>query len=127
MLRHALALACLLPAVAQAEGIAIELNSLEPQDTACRLVFTARSDAGVDGLVLETALFDESGAVVMLTLFDFVDLPAGGLRVRQFDLPAQNCDGIGRILFNGIDSCEGAGCADALSVTSRIADVEVLG
>ncbi len=127
MLRHAIALACLLPSLASAEDIAIELNSLAPKDAACRLIFTAKSDAGVEGLVLETALFDARGAVMMLTLFDFLDLPAGSLRVRQFDLAGQSCDGIGRILFNGIDSCNGAGCADALSFTSRIENLEVLG
>ncbi|MEJ6404829.1 hypothetical protein [Yoonia sp. 2307UL14-13] len=122
-----LAIACLLPGFALADGVTIELNSLQPQDDACRFVFTAQSASGVDGLVLETALFDTSGAVMMLTLFDFIDLPAGNLRVRQFDIAGQPCTEVGRILFNGVDSCEGVGCGEPLSVVSRVDSVEVLG
>lgn len=127
MRRLALAAVCLIPAIAHAEGIAIELNSLEPHDATCRLVFTAKASGSIDGLVLETVLFDKDGAVMLLTLFDFADLPADRLRVRQFDLAGQTCDGIGRILFNGVDSCDGAGCTDALSLTSRIAELGVQG
>ena len=127
MRKTLLAMACLLPGAAFAEGVRIELNSLETQETSCRMVFTAQSDAGVEGLVLETALFDTSGAVLLLTLFDFVDLPPGHLRVRQFDIADQPCNAVGRILFNGIDTCTGAGCDAALSVTSRVDSVEVLG
>ena len=127
MIKTFLAVACLLPCIAFAEGVRIELNSLTTHDMSCRMVFTAQSEAGVEGLVLETALFDTSGAVILFTLFDFVDLPAGNLRVRQFDIAAQSCDAIGRVLFNGIDSCEGVGCAMPLSVNSRVETVEVLG
>ena len=127
MIRNLLASFCFLPAVAAAESMTIELNSIAEQENACRLVFTAQSEAGVDGLVLETALFDTSGAVLMLTLFDFIDLPAGNLRVRQFDIAGQPCSEVGRILFNGIESCEGAGCTAPLSVVSRVENMEVLG
>lgn len=127
MIRSLIASLCFLPAVAAADGMTIELNSMSEQENACRLVFTAQSEMGVDGLVLETALFDSSGAVLMLTLFDFIDLPAGNLRVRQFDIAGQPCSEVGRILFNGIESCDGPGCAALLSVVSRVETVEVLG
>ncbi len=72
-------------------------------------------------------LFAPSGAVNLLTLFDFRDLPAGKLRVRQFDIPETNCSSIGRVLFNDIDSCAGAGCDGGLKAISRVKEIEVLG
>ncbi|MEJ8560495.1 hypothetical protein QTO30_04120 [Yoonia sp. GPGPB17] len=127
MIRNLAAAIFMLPVAATADGMKIELNGVSVQEGACRLVFTAESDAGVEGLVLETALFDTSGAVLLLTLFDFVDLPAGNLRVRQFDIADQPCAEVGRILFNGIESCAGMGCDAPLSVASRVEAVEVLG
>lgn len=118
---------CLLPSFGFADGINIELNGVEPRDDTCRMVFTAQSTSGVEGLIVETAIFNTSGAVLMLTLFDFVDLPAGSLRVRQFDIAGQSCADVARVLFNGIDSCQGADCTAALSVGSKVDSVEVLG
>lgn len=119
-----LLMATALPVVA--DGIAIELNAMQTQEASCRLVFTARSEAGVEDLVLETAILDNAGGVVLLTLFDFMKLPAGSLRVRQFDLGDTACDDLSMLLFNGIDSCSGPGCASGLSAASRVETLEVL-
>jgi hypothetical protein len=113
---------------AEAPLATIELNTLEQVETACRMTFTAQAAETIDQLVAETVLFDTSGAVKLLTLFDFRSLPGGKVRVRQFDIPATDCDALGRILFNGVDTCTGANCADKdLSVGSRMETVEVLG
>lgn len=127
MFRTIVFVLCFLPTFGLADGVSIELNGVETRDDACRMVFTAQSTSGVEGLVVETAIFDTSGAVLMLTLFDFIDLPAGGLRVRQFDIAGHVCTDVNRVLFNGIDSCEGHDCAAALSVGSKVDAVEVLG
>lgn len=118
-----------LPAMAQDQvaPISLELNTLTQLDGACRMVFTAQAAAPVDQLVAETVLFDAAGAVSLLTLFDFRDLPASKVRVRQFDIPAAQCDQISRVLFNGLESCSGAGCAAGVAPVSRIDAVEVLG
>ncbi|MEM1234520.1 MAG: hypothetical protein AAGH70_10365 [Pseudomonadota bacterium] len=125
-MRHLIAALCLIPTIAVAEGVEIELNAVEGRDAACRMVFTARSEAGVDGYVLETAIFDSGGGVALLTLFDFMELPAGSLRVRQFDIPEQSCDGLGTLLFNGVDACSGPGCEGGLKASSRVEGMEVL-
>ena len=64
--------------------IAVELNDAVPQDGACRLVFTARNGlAGdIDRLVYEAVVFDAEGAVRLITLLDFLDLPQGRLPGR---------------------------------------------
>jgi hypothetical protein len=120
----------LAPAQAQEAraSVRLDLNTVSQLDGACRMTFTGRADPGVEALVVETVLFDTSGGVSLMTLFDFGSLPAQKTRVRQFDLPNTQCGSVGQVLFNGIDSCTGAGCAaGALSVGSRIAQIEVLG
>ncbi len=125
----AMALCLGLPAVAQDQPapISLELNTLTQLEGACRMVFTAQAAAPVEQLVAETVLFDAAGSVTLLTLFDFRDLPATKVRVRQFDIPAAQCNGISRVLFNGLESCSGAGCASGLAPASRVDGVEVLG
>lgn len=104
----------------------LELNTVTQSGEDCRMVFTAQAPHALDALVVETVLFDAKGGVSLLTLFDFDSLPAAGLRVRQFDIPATQCGGISRVLFNGVTQCEGAGCAAPLAVGSRIDAIEVL-
>ncbi|MCG7624177.1 hypothetical protein [Epibacterium sp. Ofav1-8] len=113
-------------------GVQIELNALQDQGGACRLSFLATNarNTDIEEAVYEIVLFDRSGGVMMLTLFDFRDLPAGRPRVRQFDLPETACADVGRVLLNGASRCQSAGestiCEEALSLSSRT-DVELLG
>ncbi len=141
---HHLALAVLIagatPAVVLAQSaedapsrLFLELNSVQDVGGACRLTFLARNGTGVaiDRAVFETVIFDTSGGVVSLSLFDFRDLPADRPRVRQFELPEMTCEAVGQALINGASSCVVGGaesrvCDDALSLGSRIA-VELLG
>lgn len=106
-------------------GIAIELSAAEPADGACKLSFVVRNGhkADIGKAVYETVLFDDQGQVARLTLLDFQDLPAGRLRVRQFQFP-HTCEGISRVLINGADTCTGDGlpddaCSRGLVLSSR--------
>lgn len=114
-------------------GLKIELNSATDTDGACRISFVVENALGADlsEAVFETVLFDTAGSVERLTLFDMRDLPDGRPRVRQFQIDGIACDGIGRILFNGVQACTGEGlddgaCMDGLGLTSRT-EIEVLG
>ncbi len=111
----------------------LELNAVQDVGGACRLTFLARNETGVaiEQAVFETVIFDTSGGVVSLSLFNFRDLPAGRPRVRQFELSAMACDTVGQALINGANSCvvdgaESGICDGALSLSSRLA-VELLG
>ncbi len=111
----------------------LELNNLEDIDGVCRLTFVARNETGtaIDRAVFETVIFNVSGSVTNLSLFDFRDLPADGTRVRQFDLPETACNDIGQTLINGANSCvvegvENTVCKESLSLSSRLS-VELLG
>ena len=126
------------PALAQSgvtepPKLSIELNATQDVDGACRLTFVARNGTGtpIGRAVFETVIFDTSGGVERLSLFDFRDLPADRPRVRQFDLPRISCDAIGQTLINGANTClvdgsESDVCDAMLSLSSRI-PVELLG
>ncbi len=133
-----LASAAATPALSQsgdatAPQLAVELNATQDVDGACRLTFVARNETGasIDKAVFETVIFDASGGVALLSLFDFRELPEGRPRVRQFDLAGMGCDTIGQTLINGANTClvdgaESEVCDAALSLSSRIS-VELLG
>ena len=113
--------------------VAIELNTVSDGEGNCTLTFmvTNGHSVGIDKLVFETVLFDAVGAVDRLTLFDFGALPMGRPRARQFAVPNLACERLGRVLFNGLHTCEATGlearaCADGLVPTSRV-EIEELG
>ena len=143
LFRHiafAVLLAGAVPAVVLAQSaentssrLFLELNAVQDVGGACRLTFLARNGTGqtIDQAVFETVIFDKSGGVVSLSLFDFRDLPADRPRVRQFELPEMACDTVGQALINGANSCvvdgaESGVCDEALSLGSRLS-VELLG
>jgi hypothetical protein len=105
----------------------VELNALEAQDGACRLIFVAENPgADLDALVLEAVLFDTAGRVAALTLLDFRDLPAGRMRVRSFDMAGLDCAALDRLLINDIATCEPTGgCANGIEAATRT-DIELL-
>ncbi len=119
---------------APAPALSVELNGAETVETACRLTFLVQNGLGTDltQLALETVILTTDGIVERLTLFDFRDLPADRPRVRQFDLAGLTCDGIGKVLINATTACTGEGvdpaaCTAALTLTSRVEGVDLLG
>lgn len=139
-LAFAVLLAGAMPTLAVAQSandapsrLSLELNAVQDVGGACRLTFMARNTTGVtiEQAVFETVIFDKSGGVVSLSLFDFRDLPADRPRVRQFELAGMACDTVGQALINGANSCvvdgiESKICDASLSLSSRIT-VELLG
>ncbi|WP_027260097.1 hypothetical protein [Leisingera aquimarina] len=110
-------------------GISIELSAAEAAGDACKLSFVVQNTHAkdVDQAVYETVLFGAQGQVARLTLLDFQDLPAGRLRVRQFQFP-QPCDGISRVLINGAGTCTGDGlpdgaCSRGLRLSSKVMEL----
>lgn len=126
---------CLLaaaPALAESAAsprLSLELNRVDALDGACRLTFMAENGLGADlaALALETVLIATDGQVERLTLFEFGALPDGVPRVRQFDVPGLSCEGLGRVLINGVAQCEGAETCDGALVLGSRTDVEVIG
>lgn len=113
--------------------ISVELNAAQAQEKGCKLSFLVLNghQKDISKTVLETVIFDKSGQVNRMTLFDFGALPQGRPRVRQFVIPATQCNEIGQILFNGAQTCEGSelpegACMKEIRLNSRT-DIAVLG
>ncbi|MEP5754993.1 MAG: hypothetical protein ABJ359_09075 [Nitratireductor sp.] len=120
------------PALAQTgapgPSLTLELNAIEPGDGVCRFTFVIanRLGAALDKAAFEIVLFDKAGLVDRLVTLDFKALPQGKTKVRQFDLPGVDCEGIGRVLVNDATRCEGAGvdataCLRTLEPATRTA------
>ncbi len=114
-------------------GLSIELNAVSPKDGACSIVFllSNRGENAVQSAVFEAVLFNRSGAVERLTLFDFGSLPALRLQVRQLVISDLTCDRLGSVLINGAETCliDGAAsafCEESLRLESRI-DIQLIG
>lgn len=106
--------------------ITIELNKLEPADSACRLflLLQNRSAQTYDALTLELVSFDKEGLIGQRLAVDLAPLRAQKTSVRLFDLPDTGCDALGRVLLNDVSACSVAGaavdaCLDRLQVSSR--------
>ena len=113
--------------------LSLELNTVKDTGSACRLTFVASNSTGtdIDQAVFETVIFDTSGSVALLSLFDFRELPADRPRVRQFDVPNISCDTLGQALINGANTCTVEGkasevCSSSLTLNSRIS-VDLIG
>ena len=105
------------PAVEQTSGdLSISLNAVDTTANGCKLTFLIENGLPqtVESLKAEVALFDPDGVVDRLTMLDFLTLPAGKKRVRQFELPGEGCDQLGGLLLNDIKVCE-AGDADCMA------------
>lgn len=115
------------------KAVSIELNAIKPADDGCTLTFLALNGhaSPIEKVVYETVLFDSSGQVDRLTLFDFGTLPAGRPRVRQFTVSGIACDGLGQILINGAHTCDAADLDDGACEAGLILDtrtaIEVIG
>ncbi len=117
-----------LPATAQDGGdrLGIELNKLEPQDTACRTYFVLQNgtEIGFTELVLDIYIFNRDGIIERRLAMDTRAVMPGKTQVRLFDVRELGCDAIGRFLINGVLSCsdtegERNDCAGLLSFSTR--------
>lgn len=114
------------PGLAQEASFGLELNSLKPADTGCRLTYVAKNATGadLDAISFEVAVFDGEGTVSRLLILEFGALSDGRTKVVQFDLAGQSCDDISRLLINGAPECTAAAgeapdCLGALAPSSR--------
>ena len=112
------------PATGEASsGLSISLNAVETTANGCKLTFVVDNELAetIESLQTEVALFNADGVVDRLTMLDFLTLPAGKMRVRQFELPGQSCEALGGLLLNDIKVCEagGADCMANLTTDSK--------
>lgn len=98
-----------LPSYGQ-EGVRIELNKLEPLETACRayLLFENRTSGDFQSLKLDLVMFDSEGIINRRLAVEGGPLPAGKTSVKLFDIDGISCDAVHRVLLNAALTCNGA-------------------
>lgn len=90
------------------EEISVQLNDAETVNGSCRLTFVVRNTlpTPVKALGLDLVMFDTSDGVSGYAAIDFGELPAGKMRVRQYDVAKGDCTGISRVLLNEVRACD---------------------
>lgn len=96
---------------AKAPALSLELNALQPSERGCRFTFVVANQlqSDITRAAFELVLFDKNGLVERLTVVDFMDLPQGKTKVRQFDFNGTKCEDVGRVLVNNATECTGDG------------------
>jgi hypothetical protein len=120
---------CVLAAAAWAQEdtpLSVELNKLEPQDTACRVYFVMQNGAGspFEALKLDLVVFDTEGVIARRVAVEGAPLAVDKTVVKLFDLRDLTCESIGRILLNDVLACRDAGgdredCTALIKPSSR--------
>lgn len=106
--------------------IGVELNKLEPAGDACRayLLLSNGTATAFTSLKLDLVTFDAEGIVQRRVAVEAAPVAAGKTSLKVFDISGTSCPSIGRMLLNGVLSCEGAkkqpaDCLALVSVSSR--------
>jgi hypothetical protein len=116
------------PASAAEGELGIELNKLEPAESACRayLVFENRTPNAYSSLKLDLVMFGTDGVIIKRLAVEGGPLAKDKTSVKLFEITDVTCEQIGRVLMNDVISCEDAlgerqNCADDVVTTSRSA------
>ena len=120
-------LLCLRTALAAEGKFLVELNSIEPVESRCRLNFVNenKSNAAVDSMKLDLVVFSSDGGILRRLLTEMG--PARPLKtiVRAFVIDAE-CGKIGSVLVNEVNTCAPGNpdsCLDGLALSSRVKEL----
>lgn len=93
-----------------AGGLRLELNKLEPMESACRayLLFENRTASAFSSLKLDLVMFNPEGVINRRLAVEGGPLPAGKTSVKLFDINDVACSSVDRVLLNGVLSCSDA-------------------
>jgi len=126
LLITAWALCAWAPVSSGQEGVRIELNKLEPLESACRayLLFENRTAAEFQSLKLDLVMFNPEGIINRRLAVEGGPLPANKTSVKLFDIEGVSCDAVSRVLLNGVLSCSDGGgeredCLQIIETASR--------
>lgn len=107
-------------------GVTLELNKLEQVDQTCRAYMLFKNDSGSDfeQFRLDLVLFDAEGVISRRIAIEAAPLETGRSTVKFFDFSEQQCEGIDRMLVNGVSPCADASgeredCTDILNLANR--------
>ena len=111
---------------ADATGVRVELNKLEPSGSACRayLVVENTTKSAFETLKLDLVMFDPQGVVAKRFAVETAPLPASKTSLKAFDIDGLPCEQVGRVLLNEVMACTDASgaredCLELVSVSAR--------
>ncbi len=98
------------PIASGAEGLRVELNKLEPMESACRayLLFENGTSGDFGSLKLDLVMFNPEGVINRRLAVEGGPLPAGKTSVKLFDIEGVACGSVDRVLLNGVLACRDA-------------------
>lgn len=109
-------------ALAQAGGIEVELNKLEPVEGACRayLVTQNLTDSRFNTVQLDVVMFDNDGIVARRLAVQIGPMAKNKTSLKVFDIKGLACRDIGQLLLNDVLECRDDTAArdDCLSLIS---------
>lgn len=106
----------------------LELNKVESVGGDCRTTWVVNNTTGanLETVKLDFVAFDLDGIVVRRVIADMGPIHSGHTRVKLFDLKEIDCGNVGRVLMNGVRTCEGGSaavapglCKESLQTASR--------
>lgn len=104
----------------------VELNKLEPMESACRayLLFENRTSGTLGSLKLDLVMFNPEGVISRRLAVEGGPLPAGKTSVKLFDIEDVACSSVDRVLLNGVLACsddqgERSDCLALIETASR--------
>jgi len=113
-------------ASAQEARIGIELNKLEPLETACRSYIVVRnpSDEAFTAFNMEVLVFDTDGVIQNRIAMDLAPIRPNKTSVLIITLAGMQCDAVGEVLVNSFLDCERGeerlgDCLSRIDLTSR--------
>src|SRR5262245_24308545 len=100
----------------------VELNTIEPVESRCRLNFVIenKSDAAVDSMKLDLVVFSSDGGILRRLLAEMGPVRPVKTIVRAFVIDAE-CAKIGSVLVNEVNACEPGhaySCLDGFTLSS---------
>lgn len=118
-------------APAATEGLSLELNKLEPNNSGCRayIVVNNPTQTTYDAFKLDLVLFQADGIIGKRFALDLAPLKAQKKSVKLFEIDQMACDKIGSFLINDVlecktDSGNATGCLQGLK-TSSLSNVQL--
>lgn len=111
-----------------AEGkFLVELNTIEPVESRCRLNFVIenKSGAAVDSMKLDLVVFGSDGGILRRLLTEMGPVRPLKTIVRAFVINVE-CGKIGSVLVNEVNACAPGNpnsCLDGLALSSRVKEL----
>ncbi len=91
-------------------SIKIDLNKLEPRESACRAYFVLenRTESRFSGFTLDLYVFDPEGVIQKRLVVDTAPVNPEKTRIRPVDIRDMPCEQVSKVVVNDVIDCRDA-------------------